>query len=413
VAFSPDGRTFLTGSEDALARLWLTATHTPIDFPRNSHSGTVRAVAFSPDGQRIVTGSAGDRAVARVWVAPSALASGAVIPQQTVAVSPDGKSLLGLAEQTGRLWDIASRRPLVALPPGDRLIDAAFSRDGKTLIILRGGRVEFRNPITGRPQATPWHRPETRQLRPDVDGKTLWLVARVEGIDSIQRWQLSTGKPVGSALRHPPGLAGLDQSDDGRLILAWSGQTGGPGVRVWETTGKLLGHYVEQEEWVETAAFRPGGKALVTAGRSEVAQLWESETGKPIGPPLPHPSGVMVTAFSRDGGTLLTGCRDGTARLWDVATGKPLGPPLPHRGRVLRVGFLPDGKEVWTSSEASFKSVEGTTAFWDVPGPFREAPERVLLELQALTGMELDERGAVRKLSAEEWLQRRQQLHSK
>jgi hypothetical protein len=77
---------------------------------------------------------------------------------------------------------------------------------------------------------------------------------------------------------------------------------------------------------------------------------------------------------------------------------------------VLRVGFVAEGKEVWTTSEGGFGSREGTTAFWDVPAPCREQPAQVLLELQVLTGMELDKSGAIRKLSPDEWQQRRRQL---
>jgi WD40 repeat protein/serine/threonine protein kinase len=407
VTFSPDGRLFLTGCEDAAARLWLTATQAPIDFPRSIHSGTVRALAFSPDGRRIATGVASDRGVARLWMAPSAPASGTTIPRLALAVSPDGRTLLSHSRSGTRLWDMVSRKSLAVLPHGRNLRAPVFSADSKTLLALRDQRIEFRSSVTGQPCATPWEKVGGHRLLADATGKALWLVTRKDGADLIQRWQLPTGKPVGQPLRYAGKLGALAQSDDGRLLLAG----GGDGVRLWEvSTGKLLGHYAEREEWVWTAAFSPGGKTFVTAGRSETAQLWESATGKPLGPPLPHSGGVKACAFSRDGRTLLTGCSDRTARLWDVATGKPLGPPLPHRGGVVAVGFVADGKEVWTSSVASPKSLEGMTAFWDVPAPCRDDPARVLLELQVLTGMELDKSGAVRKLSLQEWQQRRRQM---
>jgi WD40 repeat protein len=409
VGFSPDGRTFLTGSEDHFARLWLTATHAPIDFPRNYHNGTVRSLAYSPDGRLIVTGSAGDRAAARVWTVPSAQAVASVIPELVAAVSPDGTALLGQAGGTARLWDVPARKPGAALPGGDPVRAAAFTPDGKTLITVRGQRVEFRNAVTGQPCAQPWEGVDARLVVPDAAGQGLWLVTREDNADVIRHRRLAADKADDVALRTSPDLVGLAPSDDGRRLLAW----GGDGARLWEVaTGKLLARYVEQEEKLTTAAFRPGGKSFVTAGRSETAQLWETATGKPLGPPLPHPGGVVAVAFGRDGCTLLTGGKDGTARLWDVATGKPLGPPLPHRGAVVQVGFLPDGKEVFTSSEAAPDRKEGVSAFWDVPGAWPGEPDRVLLEVQVLTGMELDEWGAVRKLSAEEWQRRRQRLQA-
>jgi uncharacterized coiled-coil protein SlyX len=72
VAFSPDGRTVLTGSSDQTARLWDAATGKPIGEPLR-HDGSVSAVAFSPDGRTVLTGS-GFR-TARLWDAATGKAS--------------------------------------------------------------------------------------------------------------------------------------------------------------------------------------------------------------------------------------------------------------------------------------------------------------------------------------------------
>src|SRR5262249_51331943 len=64
VAFSPDGKSVLTGSDDRTARLWDAATGQPLGPPL-AHQGPVRAVAFSPDGKSVLTGS-WDK-TARLW----------------------------------------------------------------------------------------------------------------------------------------------------------------------------------------------------------------------------------------------------------------------------------------------------------------------------------------------------------
>lgn len=67
VAFSPDGKSVLTGSLDQTARLWDRATLRPIGGAMQ-HQGPVMAVAFRPDGKGVLTAS-GDNTV-RLWPIP-------------------------------------------------------------------------------------------------------------------------------------------------------------------------------------------------------------------------------------------------------------------------------------------------------------------------------------------------------
>ena len=56
VAFSPDGKRILTGSDDKTARVWDAENGQEI-LSLKRHTASVNSVAFSPDGKRILTGS--------------------------------------------------------------------------------------------------------------------------------------------------------------------------------------------------------------------------------------------------------------------------------------------------------------------------------------------------------------------
>ena len=101
----------------------------------SGHTDLVRAVAFSPDGKLALTGSVDQ--TARLWETatgkPVATLSGHTGSVYAVAFSPDGKlALTGSVDKTARLWEAATGKPVATLSGHtDRVGAVAFSPDGK------------------------------------------------------------------------------------------------------------------------------------------------------------------------------------------------------------------------------------------------------------------------------------------
>lgn len=148
-----------------------------------------------------------------------------------------------------------------------------------------------------------------------------------------------------------------------------------------------------------SVALSPDGKRIATGSEDKTAQIWDADTGARLGPSFEHTGTVWTVAFTPDGESLVTSCLD-RAQVWDISTGKPLGPPLRHGGVVWAAALSPNGKTFLTGSTL------GTARLWTMPDPWTDVISQVVRRVQFLTGLELNERGAIQVLSGEAWRER-------
>ncbi|HEV3262863.1 MAG TPA: protein kinase [Gemmataceae bacterium] len=203
----------------------------------------------------------------------------------------------------------------------------------------------------------------------DVDRGMLWLAHALElapddaaGTRSAVRASLAAWHSrlhrLRSLLPHPEPVESAAFSPNGRRVLTVDADDR---VRLWEAaTGHPIGQAVEHPGQVLAAAFSPDSQGILSACLDETRQLWLTAPGRAFRIPLRHAGTVGAVAFSPDGRTLLAG-DDQMIRLWATATGKPVD-EKEHPSPVSAVAFHPDGKTILTGG------TDGTARLWKTAG---------------------------------------------
>jgi WD40 repeat protein len=116
---------------------------------------------------------------------------------------------------------------------------------------------------------------------------------------------------------------------------------------------------------INTVAFAPDGRTLVSADSEGAVQLWDLTNPESVPTLLEgHDEPVTSVAFAPDGQTLASGSQDGTVRLWDFTN--PAAPPAVLEGHdhwVPSVAFSPDGQSLASGSW------DRTVRVWDLTDP--------------------------------------------
>jgi serine/threonine protein kinase/WD40 repeat protein len=372
--------------------------------PDLEHDAPVDLAVFRADGRSLATICA-DGAV-RVWDVRSGKAGAPVLQQggavDKLALHPGGRVLITRRGPASiQLWDVTTGERLTLRGlPDDPLRYAMPSDDARWAFIVdadQTGRVW--DAATGRPVGSPLtlgHDVATASF--SADGRRVALA----GIDfGVRAWEVATGKPLGGPLRPAGPVRRMSFNTSGdQLITAGVGDT----AQVWEVkTGRLLAASLRHKGAIREVRFGPQSRLVVTAGSDNAARVWDATTGETVTPPLRHNGSVVFADFSPDGRQVVTAGADGTVRLWelaevpemgaekgpaapaapqaaptspdgrwflkygggptvevlDVATGAPLGPPLRHGSRVTRAAFSSDSRLVVTASD------DNTARVWD------------------------------------------------
>ena len=382
LAYSPDGKRIVTGSDDNTAMIWTPAEERPFDFgelrrkqdvldaakptqlPRRivlaGHEGPVRSVAFSHDGKLVLTAS--DDNTSLLWHAEDVdvvrtLAGTAYLPPngeiqqsrvrndyvqvwgkqympikghgsavQAATFSPDGRFILtGSYDGAAKIWDknryIAGKRIIDTAQSG--VTSGAFDARGMSIVTAgRDGSAKIYDPFTGEHKHT-----------------------LAEGHQYL----------VTTVAMSRDGTRALT---DARVVTGAQDKT----VRVWDNTSGTEILHIRDTGRSGAAAISAAGDFVVTGMNEPGLMVWDVDKRQKRELSFEgHRALVSVLAISPDDRFIASADEDGRLFLWDASTGKQVASTRAHRRRVNTMAFSPDGSFVMTAS--SDRTVRG----WSVP----------------------------------------------
>jgi tetratricopeptide (TPR) repeat protein len=235
---------------------------------------------------------------------------------KSVAFSPDGARLLtGAFDDTVKIWDTRSGRPLGALPGhAGRVADARVTPDGRTAVTAADR--------------------------------------------SLRVWSLPDGKLVRTFEADPAQVYALALSPSGETVA--SGGSNGQ-VKIWSVGGDLRTTLTHGGPRVLSVAFSPDGARLVTAGDDRTVKVWDVADWKLRGILAGHTGAISDVAIAPDGQEIASASDDHTAKLWQLDSGHLLATLSLHSDEVWAVAFSPDGGTLVTGGKEPLLGV------WSLP----------------------------------------------
>jgi RNA polymerase sigma factor (sigma-70 family) len=359
--YTPDGQALLTAGNDQTVRLWDVATGK--EKRRFDWGEELRAAKAQPSPDGLA-----EKRLEQFWhdMARSC----------QVALSRDGKVVAASRGGAVCLWATASGNRLRRLQTGQkRLIQLAFSADGKSLLTLGPGRATAVWQVaTGKCVQSSQGEPESTYfatLGLISDQATLvspgfkYLAAYLRdkhGNPWISICDFPTGKQR-CRIAASAGTMALTLSANGKS-LAWDDPPEGGIVISDLATGKELRRLrgdARTEDPVMALAFSPDGKSLAVSRLSHSVDLWDltsgrriSVAGKVSNAQFEEQSlnwlNAMVRpalAFSPDSKKLVASLGGPTIRQFRVDTGEEIaGPGSGPQAPVSTLALSPDGKSL-------------------------------------------------------------------
>lgn len=377
LAFSPDGKTFVSGHWDGVVRIWDGKTGQRLSTIRDHKRDHIKSLAFSPDGNTFVSGAWAHSIQLHTFQKnkPQAQPIHSIAYPSNLEFSPDGTMLFG----TGQLIDSDATREKkcvhvwkvdtgglmmsVPIPDGDRIITLAFSPNGDTILTCSwDGTVHLWDSVTLKHAIfTTRHVRvgETLQFSPDRK-----ILNTVVGKDKLWFFDTVTGSRISAPKPKTYSTKQKSASSDPKISAEINKDR--TAIRIIDVaTETEISHITGHKDIIWRYSFSPDRKTLATTSKDMTIRLWEVATGKELLTIPAYSRWPTTITFSPDGKILTGGGvydqninRSSLIRIWEVPSGKVLKTLPGHIEGVNALRFSPDGKTLASSGD-------GTILIWD------------------------------------------------
>ncbi len=321
VAFSPNGQTLASGSQDRTIRLW-NPNNGNLKRTLTGHRDAVNSVAFSPDGRTLASGS-WDGTI-RLWNPNNGnlkrTLSGHTDGISFIAFSPDGQTLASASgDQTIRLWNPNNGNLKRTLTGHTNMVDSvAFSPDGRTL--ASGSRDQ-----------------------------------------TIRLWNPNNGNLKRTLTGHTGDIPRIMFSPDSRTLASGSRDDT---VRLWNpNNGQEKRTLTNRTGWTKPVVFSSDGATLLIGGHGIF--IWDTQTDQYKKPFSPDLTDFFSVVFSPDEQMVASGSADNKVRLWEYNASDYEFPSITTNGMVRVVYFLPNDRPARPERVAALRElIKNTQQFF-------------------------------------------------
>lgn len=335
VRFSPDGKHVVTSCRDKIVRVF--DINGILEKELKGHGSNVWSATYKPDNQTIVT--VGDDHTIRTWSIGKRFESYDKARNVSFAgFSSNGLKIMVVQDSTAQSWDLTGDVAATYEGHHANITTSRFSPDGsKVLTACKDGSAILWKSDGSRIQTFYGHSLSVNDAIFTCDGRNAVTIsddatAVVRDLESNTDTKIQFNSKATAACASPEPEVFAVGTEAGDIYIT-------------DIAGKILRTFHAHDARVNSVAFSPDGRHLVSTSSDETAVLWDI-LGQRQYTFRGYENKVNSAVFSPDGKYIVTTSDDGYARLW-TTDGKDIM-AFEHDGVVKNAVFSPDGKYLLT-----------------------------------------------------------------